>query len=240
MPDLEAKQADAKLDASSSSKESATMADSLRAAQDSAEAARKQSESLQEMLEEKEAQNEEFQNRLDAFEKRMERDGQVEKGVVDVDKLADTLEAQAAAGDKDALAVLKAAERRAMKVYTEASMRERMESSYDQQESFLEQKATLHGMSREKLALAIDEHSAAFANKLPHVQAQLAYASWEKEQSFSTREAAIIAKEKELGLFRDGGTEGNAGEEKSKSSKGQGSWRDAKTSSEKRAQLDSI
>lgn len=219
--------------------ESAITAESLKAAQNSAEEARKESASLREMLEESQTQAEEFQEKLASFEKRMEKDGKIEKGVLDVEKLADTLEAQAAAGDKDALAVLKAAERRAMKVYSEASMKERMESSYDQQESFLDAKAKEHGMTPEKLSLAIDEHAAAFANKMPHVQAQLAYAAWSKEQSFSAREARIVAEEKKLGLYRDGGTEGAAGETK-KVADGPGNWRDAKTSTEKRAQLDSI
>lgn len=220
--------------------ESAKFAESLKAAQGAAEAARKQSESLQEMLEDRDGQIEEFQNKLSAFEKRMERDGKVEKGVTDVDKLADTLEAQAAAGDKDALAVLKAAERRAIKVYQDASMKERMESAYDQQETFLEQKASEHNMSVEKLIGEIDEYSVAFGNKLPHVQAQLAYAAWSKDQALSTREARIIAKEKEMGLWRDDGAEGASGEEKKSSSSKGSNWRDAKTPNEKRAALDDI
>lgn len=212
--------------------------ESLRAAQDSAESARKETATLKTMLEDTQSQNEEFKSTIAEIQKQMERDGKTQKGVQDASALAKTLRAQAAAGDKDAIAVLESAREIAREEYGAASMKERMEASYDQQESFIESKAAEHGITAEKFQLTIDKYAEPYANKLPHVQAQMAYAAWKKEDSLSTREARILEKEKEMGLYRDPGSEGASGDKKPGSQAK--NWRDAKTPIEKRAALDDI
>jgi len=222
-------------------KSATVTAESLKAAQDSAEAARKEIAGLQQMIEDKDERLEQFETQLKILEGTVAKGSKVQKGVQDAKVLAATLRRQAADGDVDAIAVLEAASEIAREEYGKASMAERIEASYDQQESFINAKIKEHGMTKEKLIAAIDEYAAPYTNKLPHVQTQLAYAAWMKDQALTAREAAIKSKEIELGIWKDPGTTGDsAGEKKPEALKPGASWKDAKTDAEKLAQLADI
>ena len=224
--------------ASSSANNGATVTpESLRAAQDAAESARKEVAELKEAIEERDSQLSEFQTKLKTFEDNFERRGKGEK-VTDPAALAKLLRQQAANGDKDAIAVTEAAREIAREEFGNASMKERIEASYGDQELFLAEKAKKHGMSMEKLIETIDPHAGAFMKELPHLQTELAYESWLNVVALQDREAKIIAREKELGLWKDSGTETTPSPEKKPDEPK--NWRDAKTPAEKRAMLNDL
>lgn len=221
-------------------KESATvMAESLRAAQDSAEAARKESASLREMLEETQSQSQEFQEKLSTFEKRMNKEGRSEK-IETREDLVRTLRAQAAAGERDAVAVLESAREIAREEFQNLSTKARIQESARMEDSFLANKAKEHGMDENKFTLMLDKYAAPYMTELPHVTVELAYRDWQKEAALTTRETRIKEKEIEMGLYRDDGAEGEAGGTKKVAAGQKANWRDAKTSIEKRAALDDI
>lgn len=233
----------AKEGASANPTESAKLAESLRAAQDSAEAARKDTAKLTAMIEERDAQSEEFQEKIAALETQLKagRGDDGRKRVPTAAELAAALRKQAAAGDVDSIGVLEAAREIAREELGAASLKERMDASFDQMEEFQNAKAKEHGFKTvQEFRDALDSFAAPFTNKLPHVQMQKAYEGWQREQSLSTREANITAKEKELGLWQDPGTGDGGGAAAAKKSDGKKSWRDSKSQAEKMADVGSL
>lgn len=219
--------------------ESAKQAESLRAAQDAAEAARKETAGLKTMLEERDAQTQELKDRMDTLQKQLESDGKLKKGAKDPVELGKQLRKLAEDGDIDAIATLEAARQIAREEFSSVTTEQRMNDSLDKQERFLAEKSRDAKMTVKELIDAIDPHAAAFTNRLPHEQAELAFAAWQKVKGMDDREAKITAREKELGLFREGGSDA-AGPETTVKKDGPAAWRGDKTPAEKRASLGSL
>lgn len=227
----------AKQEASPSSNDGAKLADSLKAAQDSAEFARKETESLRSMIEEKDSQLDNFQTKLAAFEEKLTEKGDGKK--LSPTELAKVLRSQAQAGDKDSIAIYELMRETAREEFAAAQTETQFNSSLKQMDRFLDSKAKELNMKPEELGQKIDKFAAEYLDEDPHVRAELAYAKWQGEQSLATREAAVKARELELGLHKDPGTEGGDTTRKSGTDQ-QKSWRDAKTPGEKRGQLDDL
>lgn len=220
-----------------SQEESAKLAESLKAAQDSAEVARKKNEELEAQIEERDAQITDFQDKLKDFEAKLAERDNGKKGTKSAKELSAILRKQAENGDQDAQAVLEAAREIAREEYGTASDEAKLQDSYDRSESFMEKVCKERNWTQDQFIKNVDQHAKYYMHLLPHAQFEAAYSAYLKDEGLISREAAITTKEKELGLWKDGGTQQTGPEGSQAKKDGEKHWRDDKTANEKRNRL---
>lgn len=218
--------------------------EALREANRVAEQFRKEKEELQEKVEQQKLELEKLDEKVRLSESERKRKALLEAGIADDEALVSELEALAAKGDATARAYLKKMEKIAeaiadRKVKEHLSKAE-LERDFDRRDEALEAEHAKwnEGARQEKMSLdqfkeKVGEFSDPGLAGTPTKQFKEAFRLFKRAQDILDREAKIKEAESKNGNFRDQGTAGEKGGEKTQPK----SWRDAKTQAEKEAQL---